>query len=97
MSVDRTIIYIVIISDDISHEGLPFHEPMSILSETEQDREFGLREGELIIIDMSYEILRIDRDLPEVEMLPILLGLERLRPLHDRRDTSDELSWAKWL
>ena len=71
MCIDRAIVEIVIIADDIFHEGFAFDDSFHISDDIFEDRELCLRELHLLTRERSYMVLRIDFYISEAEIFSI--------------------------
>jgi hypothetical protein len=67
MSVDRAVIEVVVISDDISHESVTLDDASRVLHEVFEDGEFCLGELDLCTSLGHSEVLVIDRDPTEFD------------------------------
>ena len=97
MCVDRAIIEIVIIADDILHEGFALDDSFHIPDDIFEDRELGLRELHLLTRERSDMVLCIDFYISEAEIFSIFDFFFLFSTLRDRCYTSDELTRGKWL
>ena len=96
MRIDRAIIEIIFISDDIFHEGVTFDNSFRILEEVFEDRKLCFRKFHFFSAKERDVIFTVDFYRSERKSLPIFF-LFFFRTFCDGSDTSYELTWGKWL
>ena len=97
MCVDRAIVEIVIIADDIFHEGFALDDSFHIPDDIFEDGELGLCELHLLTRERSDMVLRVDFYISEAEIFSIFDFFFLFSTLRDCSDTSDELTRGEWL
>lgn len=99
MGINRSIIEVVFVSNNIFHEGFSLDHSFCILDEVFEYGKLGFREAYFFIIYEGYIILGIERDIPKGETLGTSIFSTFstiICPLTNGTDSCYEFTGRKW-